>query len=409
MLASIVILLTAAAPPAAAPVAAKPLPQPLVQCEAFGPKRPGCVEPPLIDSISIWGVWEPAGANGPEIVRAPSMIQSGTETLPLGGFPKALRAGDSGGTAAVTLRLRIGADGAIEDCRSTKIEMWLINPGAKRIDLAPDAALGAVACELTRTQRKFRPALDTQGGRVPAEAETMVRFMRQRGGELIAPAPPPPSRWLGRAPYDRSSVWPPRSSLMEPVRFTLPKFKDFLPDRKRLPQLAIVGVLLDFAADGRALNCEVKYQSGDNRLDRATCAALLSVRNTPTRWQVRELPVEVTWSGDKAKLKLPVAAAAPGLTGPITIPPAQIPAGELPKRPVVVRVQVDAYGKPASCMVVGPSYIDAVDAASCRIAVARGAYSFGTDAFGRPAAGGMDLRADWIKGVITGSGGPSGY
>ncbi len=73
-------------------------------------------------------------------------------------------------------------------------------------------------------------------------------------------------------------------------------------------------------------------------------------------------------------------------------------AGTVPKIPVRLRVQLNDQGKPGSCSVVGPSYVDAFDAASCRIALAQGKFTGARDVFGRAAAGGMDLLAYWEAG-----------
>jgi hypothetical protein len=371
-------------------------------CPRFGAKPPGCIEPPLVDSISIWGAWEPDGANSPEIIRTPAMVRSGTEALPLGGFPKALRSGDAGGTATVTLRLRIGADGAVEDCRASKIEMWLVNPGAKRIDLAPDPALGPLACELTRAHRRFRPALDPQGRTVPAEAEAMVRFMRQRGSELFAPAPPPPSRWLGTGPGRGAVMWPPSHWIGEQVAISAPRFDSRLAEASDLPRQAVVGASIDYAADGSAANCTVKASSGDARLDTATCAAMMETRNLrPSAWRVLFYPVEVTWNGARAALRLPQTAVLPALAEPIAIAPDLVPQGPAAQSPMRVTITLDPQGRARLCRVAGTSGDDATDAAACRIAMAQGRFKGARDVFGRPAIGGMSLRIDWSKAQIT--------
>jgi hypothetical protein len=135
----------------------------------------------------------------------------------------------------------------------------------------------------------------------------------------------------------------------------------------------------------------------------------MTVQNRPTRWQVRALPIEVHWKSNKARVVLPAAAVLPGLAAPIAIAPDALPGGELPKYPVRIRVLLDGQGKPVTCTAIGPSYIDAADAASCRIALRDGQFTSGRDVFGRPAAGGMDLWADWTRRTITGRGGPNGY
>ncbi len=336
MLAPLAILLTAAAPPAGdAAAPAKPLPQPSAVCQAWGPKPPACVEPPIRERLRIYGTWRDADSGHPAdavMIRRPAMIARHDEPLEGVAFPPFLRRGEERTSAQVTLELIIGTDGTITSCTPVRTKAWSFAPGAPRqSDLTPPAGLERETCAAVQAQRKFRPAIDASGRAIEAPTSVLVDYARERYELLASPAPPPPSQWLGRAPYDRSSAWPPHSYLSEGVRFTAPKFKDFLIHRNNLPKTALTGVVLDFAADGRALGCQVKQSSGDARLDAAACAALMTVRNTPTRWQVRGLPVEVSWKGDKARLTLPAAAVLPRLAAPIAIPAADVPGGNRPQ------------------------------------------------------------------------------
>lgn len=409
LVAPLTILMMASAPPAAAPGPAAPQP---AECPAWGNKPAGCVEPPMTERIRAYDRWrEPDGSSPADavMIRRPDMLGRYDDPLPSARFPAFLRRGDEATDAQVTLALVIAADGSIASCTPTKAAAWAhAAPGQARTDLAVDPALGTEACEALRRDRRFRPAIDAAGIPIEAPAQAEFLFSRQRYEMLAPPAPAPPNRWIGRQPYGERTSWPPRNSLYERIAFTVPKFKDFLTDRKQLPRSAVVGAVLDFAPDGTALDCKIGLPSGDARLDAATCAGLMTVRNVPNRWQVRALPVEVRWSGDKAKIQLPAAEVLPALIAPIAIAAAEGGPATPLRWLAIVRLALDSEGRPVRCEVIRSSDNDMLDAASCRLA-RTGRYTAGKDIFGRPTLGGIDLRVDWVKREIASPPGLYGY
>ncbi|WP_310533336.1 energy transducer TonB [Novosphingobium sp.] len=377
---------------------AKPLPL----CQAWGPKPPACIEPPLRETVSIYNSWrQPDGSHPAEavMIRPPSLLNRDAPPAGIDQFPAWLRSGEARRSAEVTLNLVIAADGTIVSCKAARVDAYEHAEQFKRTKISADSALGDQACTMVRASRKFRPAIDAEGKRIEAPMAVAVYYKRERYDMLAPPAPPPPSRYLGTVRWGDTKAWPPRYYLDAPVSFAAPKFKDFLTDTKNLPQKAMVGVVMDLANTGQAVRCDVRVPSGDKQLDDSTCAALLTVNATPNRWGVRGLPVEVTWQGSKAKALLAGPQTLPNLAATVVIPPEQRPASP-PRWGMRVLVVLDPQGKPTSCTVSGTSDDDALDAASCKLA-RQARYTPGKDGFGRPAPGGVDLRIDWARGEIV--------
>ncbi len=381
------------------PVIVPPPVQPVKVCQPWGPRPPECIEPPLSETVTIYNSWRvPEGGEPAGMIRRPSVIDSDRSPLTNVPFPAWLRSGEAQRQAEVTVNLVIGPDGSIVSCRGARIEAHEYAPG-KRTEVPADPALGDQACALVKANRKFRPAIDAEGKRIEAPMAVAVYYKRQRYELLAPPAPPPPSRFLGPAPYSNRDAWPPSYSLDAPVSIVPPKFKNFLSDKKDLPKQAVTGAVIDIANTGQAVRCDLRVPSGDKRLDEATCAALLTVRTAPMRWGLRGLPVQVSWQGDKTKVQLASPPTLPGLVSPIIVPPEQRHATP-PKWPVRVRVLLDPQGKAASCMILGQGEDDALDAAACKLA-RQAQYTPAKDGFGHPVAGGVDLRVDWAKGALT--------
>ncbi|MCW1401617.1 hypothetical protein OKA06_04485 [Novosphingobium sp. MW5] len=398
---SIVFTLVLAAAPAKAPppVVVVPPPPPVQVCQAWGPRPPACVEPPLRDMITVYRSWrEPQAARPKDMIREPYLLEQ-RDSMSNASFPAWLRSGDARRTATATLDLVVAADGAIKSCRAFELEAYEYPAQGKSTKLTPDPSLGDQACALVAGNRKFRPAIDSEGRPIEAPVAIAVHYKRERYEMLAPPAPPPPSRFLGNGRYDENA-WPPRYySTDGTLRLPVPQFKDFLGEAKNLPKKTMVGAVLQVANTGQVTKCEVRRKSDDQRLDDATCAALLTVRATTTRFGTYGLPVEVTWQGSKAKMAVAGPHVLPGLASPIVIPPDQIPA-QLPKWPSRVRILLDGKGQPQSCTALGYAENDALDAAACKIA-RQGRFTGAKDGFGRPAVSGVDLWVDWKRGSLT--------
>lgn len=394
-------LVMAAAPASPPPVVVVPPPPPMRVCQAWGPKPPECVEPPLRESVTIYNGWrKPEGAHPSDgvVIRPPSLIDR-YGSVAGATFPAWLRSGEARRTAEVTLNLVIGADGAIQSCRAARVEASEFTDRFKRSEIPADQALGEQACTLVRANRKFRAAIDAEGRPIEAPMTVMVHYKRERYDMLAPPAPPPPSRFLGDGSY-RENAWPPvYYSVDKSLSLPSPKFKEFIGEAKDLPKKAVVGAVVRAANTGQVNECRVQMSSGDKRLDDATCAALMTVRGYAGPYGVYNLPVEVTWQGSKAKAVFAGQKVLPNLVSPIAIPADLVPA-EAPKWPSRVRIILDGQGKPVSCTVIGPTEVDALDAAACKLA-RQGQYTGARDGFGRPSPSGVDLWVDWKRGSLT--------
>lgn len=395
-------LVMATAPTMGSAVIPVEAPKPLPECQAWGPRPPACIEAPLRERFRAYVSWRDTEANpsgGADVIRSASQSSAYDAPIPEGRFPGFLRKGDARTKAWVQMELAIGADGAVKSCVPGKVDADIYDEAQKKfVDLPSEPALAQEACNLVRATRRFRPAIDASGAPVESAIAFDAEFARERYEMLAPPAPPPPSRWIGREPWG-GKEWPPRYDLLERVSFNRPRFKDFLSDDKGLPKSAVVGVLVNFAREGAATQCEVRVTSGDKRLDDATCAGMLAAKNQPTRFGIYRLPIEVTWKGSKTLVAVAGEGTMPGLAAPVTIPPEQLPAPP-PRWPVIVRMVLDVQGKAIGCRVVSPSYVDSIDAASCKLAREKAKYTAGSNGFGRPTLSGVDVRVDWKKGEL---------
>lgn len=409
MLASLVFAMLASAPVRAArPPAVPPEPvatpaPPAPECPAWGEKPPGCVEPPLKDSIRFF--WDWSEAYGDELIasgaiRGPKALHDYRTAIPLDQFPTLLRRGEDETSGWIALRLVIGRDDTISECRVLEVKALQRqgkNPSLP-IDLGP--GFGESGCGLARRYGKFRHAIDSFGQPLAAPILVRIDYQRQRREPMVAPAPAPPTRWIGKRPYGSSAGWPPRHRFPPSfVLFAPPRWQDFVKDRKDLPKAATVGVLLDFAKGGDFTGCKIGLSSGDTALDEATCLALAGSHNVvPVYGPVREYAIEVRWQKKKAKLAFPVKPVPPALLAPIAIAEADLPAGALPGDAIQLQIQVDPAGKALSCQINSSwKASDAFEAQSCALAVKHGSFSGGVDQFGRGAVGGLYLSVDWNK------------
>ncbi|MFM6932776.1 MAG: hypothetical protein ACKOUT_11090 [Novosphingobium sp.] len=332
------------------------------------------------------------------MIRSPSLVDryGSVADAP---FPAWLRSAEARRSAEVTLNLLIAADGSIASCRAARVEAHEYPSQAKRTEIPADLSLGEQACALVRSSRKFRPAIDAEGRPIEAPMAVAVHYRRERYEMLAPPAPPPPSRYLGDGSY-RSDQWPPAYYHVDGrLALTSPRFKDFIGGAKDLPAKALVGAVIRVTNTGQVNDCQVRLKSADKRLDDATCAALMTVRGYAGPYGIYGLPVEVTWQGSKAKAVYAGSPILPNLVSPIAIPSEILPS-QPPKWPSRVRILLDGKGQPLSCTVIGPTDIDALDAAACKLA-RQGQYTGAKDGFGRPAASGADLWVDWKRGTLT--------
>ena len=402
-----IMLLLSAAPAAKAPTPPMPLP---AECPERGDKPAGCAEPPLRDYVELYGSWDPKSDNvqaASGMVRLPTMVWREGSAIPLTGFPAALRRGELETSGEAELLLTIGPNDAVADCSLLAIrgrEGLRLIPAAPEIKL--DSSVGLGACQLVSANRKFRHAIDRSGQPIAAPLRLTVQYERKRHNGPYPPPPGPPSRWIGEAPYDTSSAWPPRwtqSYPANPVNFTAPRWKDFLGQRKDLPQDATVGVLVDFDRAGAVGGCRIGSSSGDDALDLATCQALGSVRNqVQLRWAVRDYPILVRWQKNKARIVLPLYRAVPALSVPLNIAETELPAGTAPKYTTRLWVQVSTNGKVLSCRIDYPrDNEDPFDARACQLVRERARFTGGRDLFGLETIGGLKLHVDWAQRTIT--------
>ncbi|MFM5906629.1 MAG: hypothetical protein ACKOPO_03420 [Novosphingobium sp.] len=408
MASPILFSIVMAAAPAVPPPDPSMIPaRPLQACYAWGPRPPACVEPPLREMFKAYASWRAnadSHAQDPLIVRGASQISDYDAPLPKDAFPAFMRQGELRVDAWVQMELVIGADGAVKSCMPGKVRANINTDDRKSVEIPADRELGERTCTVVRQSRKFRPAIDALGRPVESTLGFDAHYSRERYELLAPPAPPPPSRWINRNTANPRQSWVPYRYGSEPVRISPPRFKQFLTDKAKLPREAVVGVVMSFAPAGQPLTCEVKLPSGEQRLDDATCAALMAVQSQPTRYPVNDVPIEVTWRGTRAWGLIAGNVVMPQLVVPVPIPEAERALANPPRWPITVRLPLDGQGKAMSCRVVAPSFDDKLDAASCRIARELARFTGARDDFDRPIGSTIDLRADWKTGQIYFSG-----
>jgi hypothetical protein len=376
------------------------------ECPAWGVKPDGCVEPPLKDEVTLTQNWDEridSEQLAAGVIRGPRPLSSYRLTILRDQFPTSLRRGEAETSAIIDMRVVVGPGDSILDCQVLSMKGHEQLGQQKQVPLELDPALGETACHLLRQHGKFRHALNAAGQPVAAPIAMSIQFKRQRNERMLAPAPHPPVRWIGKRPYDRSSGWPPHSDF--PRGFVVlqpPKWQDFVSGHKDLPKVAVVGLFLDFAKGGALTGCRIGRSSGNSVFDDASCRALAGAQNpVPVFGPISNYPIEVRWKKNKAELIYPAKPRPPGMLAAISIAETDLPHSDMPKEPVNVRIQVDSMGKVSSCRIdYGWQSSDPFDARSCALAVERGKFSRGIDQFGNEVEGGLLLSVDWQKRII---------
>lgn len=197
------------------------------------------------------------------------------------------------------------------------------------------------------------------------------------------PAPPPPPPPLRFAPSQRA-----RANLNSYF-----STDDYPAAALRANEQGTTGFRLTIGTNGRVTACEVTSPSGSAALDRATCRILQSrARYRPARdsygnpaagsdsgrvtWRLP--PVESPAGELRAGIPVPFTPAAARAPFASFVTARDYPAAALRARQegaTYVRLVVGITGRVIACDVHDTSGSDALDAASCRIARARAAYT----------------------------------
>lgn len=372
----------AGAPPVV--VVAKPV------CRQWDKPGTDCAMPPFRWEIDIYrdggrGWRQPPD---PTLMRGVWLMRG--DGVPASAVPVVLKGGAEPRTVNARLRLTVGPAGTASSCAPRPF-----GEEKPRATDTADPAVLAQACRIVGAHGKFRHALGADGQPIARDVDVTVSFRWDRFDIPSAPMPPPPAGFVS----SNSNDWPPASLPYGRIVIVEGDWAAHLTDRKKLPKEAVTGLTITVGPDGRATNCTIRASSGDPRLDAASCNALAARDHGSTaRWNVERYPVKVRWRKDKAKLELPVGGKAPDLpiAGAIPIDFA-MPSGQPEYRRVRVVLGVTADGAISGCEVRSTSMDDGWDAASCAAARRFAKVTPGSDVFGGPADGGLNLMIDWDK------------
>ena len=200
----------------------------------------------------------------PNAIRLPEPIEPESWASPTD-FPTMAEPRNLRVSANVTLS--IGADGAVESCRSGKRGPVF---GANRDVMTPQDWV-TNSCKIIVDHGRFIPAIDSEGERIRVEIDMGVRYtMRQAGmaAEKLVTLPPP-------APPPSSPSRPSKSRSAAPLRELGIVVND--PAIKVSPAEAII----DIDATGVVTKCRIRKSSGSDKADAAVCKHLRRTKFTP--------------------------------------------------------------------------------------------------------------------------------
>ncbi|TIX49222.1 hypothetical protein [Alteraurantiacibacter aquimixticola] len=332
--------------------------------------------------------------SGRPLLRRAALLRAQSKIVPED-FPEAIRSNAGSSGMGLTLRVSLAADGRVSGCEPLTQSVqegfrW------REAELVPEVA--ELVCRLASTKLAFAAALDQEGAGVPSQLDIAVELSSQM--RLVVP-PPAPAGW-GNADAAYEGTWPPvvRSSDISRLNeLDLPRGRDLLESNPDRLEEAQVGLVFSTHADGAVGNCQVMQSSGSEEYDRASCEALRSRPQVPG---LSHLPVILEWRGRRLRAQLPAATKTPDLAGGVTIGPTLIAGVKLPPNAIVAaELDISSQGELLNCRLSRPSYVDALDRATCALFGEDARFTIPRDAFGNPVDATLEVRVDWRELTIS--------
>ena len=284
------------------------------------------------------------------------------------------------------LQIALDAAGVPQQCDVLDTQVTRAGSTEKLDTIA--APLRQALCDIGMTRLRYNYALDQDGRPAADRIHVGLRYERER--MEAPPAPWPPASFvLGE------NDWLPKyffAGRYANARFADPDGRSFVSRDRSRPRRANVDMLVSSDAEGSITECSVAVPSGVAEFDDVSCAAFSSVVQPP---RMRNVPVRLAWDRRSAKTIRPSQPRGPELRGDMQVRADLVSGIDIPRyAQIAVELRVDAEGDLASCRVISPSYVDALDLASCRT-FEDARFTVPRGPFGDADRGGIALRVDW--------------
>jgi hypothetical protein len=358
---------------AISPVQAQPLPPSEREVLAFGLGRPSAVGTP----------------DGPTLLR-PAALDWRSGSIPVEAFPEELRARVPEVDIHTNMVVSLDAQAKPVGCRPTVL--FSIAAG-KRVDEPLEGAIGERLCAVATGRLAYHPALAADGTPVAGDVSVAILYRQEM---MAPPAPMPPASWV----VSKNSFPPPyfSATIYRGLTFTAPKGHDFAPSDRRQQRKATVDLLLTGDASGAVTDCRVAVPSGYEVYDSVSCAAARTIRVSfgERSFALREFPLRMRWNKRKVELVMPLPTRGPQFVEQPEVRADLVTGIELPAwAETSVELSVSPQGALHGCTLVRPSYIDALDIASCAVFGPDTRFTQPMGVFGDPAEGRLRMRIDW--------------
>lgn len=320
--------------------------------------------------------------------------------------------------AKASVKVAVGADDKATNCNSMSATIWR---QAADVQQRP-TPIALDVCPMLLASIHFHHALAITGHAIASMATLSVILSHHV--PLVLVAPPDISRTSGHvlsrtadtvANNDArpiveahpilSNAWADTLFWLNfgnPLPIETPNWAAALGADPGTPKTSRVGALVKLAAlHGfySFVSCKVVMSGGDASVDDATCKALTSNRRGDAHdgtLYYDNYPVIVQWHGRDADVIAPALPSVPHMPRDVPLTAADKPASGSSSLPTIpLRILLDTQGHGTECMVMRSGGDDALDAASCQIALQRAQFTPALDEFGRPALGLYEAVADW--------------
>lgn len=327
--------------------------------------------------------------DNPTLLR-PAALDRRSGSIPVEAFPEELRARVPEVDIHTNMVVSLDAQANPVGCRPTVL--FSIAAG-KRVDEPLEGAIGERLCAVATGRLAYHPALAADGTPVAGDVSVAILYRQER---MAPPAPMPPASWV----VSKNGFPPPffSASVYRGLTFTSPKGKDFAPSDRRQQRKATTDLLLTGEASGSVTDCKVAVSSGSEAYDAASCAAARTIRVSfgGRSFALHDFPLRMRWNKRKVELVMPLPSRGPQLIEQPEVRADLVTGIELPKwAETSVELAVSPQGSLQGCILVRPSYIDALDIASCAVFGPDARFTQPMDTFGDPAEGRLRMRIDW--------------
>lgn len=325
-------------------------------------------------------------ADGRPLLRRAGLDAARRE-IPAEVFPSTVADAPNSRVERVQVIVSLDPAGTATACRADGGEIYV---DRRRTGEPVPAQTAAQVCALAMAGFGYHPALGHAGHPVGTDIALLVEFGWRNYWRVV------PSAGPRRSEVVSLGGWPATYLPDEPVT---------LVQADPVPVVSAdgsVGLLLTSDGEGAITTCQIVQPSGMAELDAAACGAIAP---SGQKAYLLGYPVMLEWRGNTLRLVAPVEVEPPLARSRATPEAAMIAGAQLPENAVVrFELTVSPEGRLAGCEVIGPSYVDALDIAACRLFGPDARFTVPRGNFAEPVSGRMRYRVDWNRLTLVADG-----